>query len=128
MRPDTGGIRNDTQATLTVPLDTRLAETVTSFAETMASALGLGAAEARRLGLAAEEVFAYLTGRSGPESVMHLEAASGGYFVQLTGRFEASGFDPRALNLTAEVDPEDEASLEQMGLLIASRMVDRFHM
>lgn len=128
MKPDTGGIGNETQTALTVPLDTRFVETVTSFAETTASALGLGAAEARRLRLAAEEVFTYLTGRSGPRSVMHLEAASGGYFVQLTGRFEASGFDPRALNLTAEVDPEDEASLDQMGLLIASRMVHRFHL
>ncbi len=116
------------QTTLTVPLEKRFVETVTAFTETSASALGLGLTEARRLRLSSEEVFAYLADRAGPGRVIRLETVSGGYFVQLTCRFEASGFNPRALNLTAVVDTEDESSLKEMGLLIASRMVELFNL
>jgi hypothetical protein len=51
---------------------------------------------------------------------------NGGYYAQLKFLFKAHDFNPRSFNLTANVSLEDQASLEEMGLLIASRSVDRF--
>jgi len=49
---------------------------------------------------------------------------NGFYYALLTFAFEDIDFDPRAFNLTANVSP-DEEGLEEMGLLIAARSVDR---
>jgi len=100
---------------------------VTSFAEESARAFGLNAAEALKLTLACEEIFAYLCRAGRTDETVTIEAANGGYYVHVKFLFKARDFNPRAFNLTAAVSLEDTASLEEMGLLIASRSVDRFY-
>jgi len=103
---------------------------VTGFAEESAKAFGLNSAEAIKMTLACEEIFVYLChlGQSGDTGeTITVEATNGGYYVQLKFLFKVQEFNPRAFNLTATVSLEDTASLDEMGLLIASRAVDRFY-
>jgi len=111
---------------LTVPLGENLLGVVTSFSEQAGLALGLGRTEAMKLTLAAEEVFSYLLRRSRPEESIRLEAASGGYYVELKLLFPSGRVDLSVFNLTADLSLDDEAGLEKLGLLIASRSVERF--
>jgi len=100
---------------------------VNSFVETAAVAFCLGRTEALALTLAAEEVFQYLCRRVLPEGQqVDLICSGGGYFVRLEFAFTASDLDLRAFNITATASLSDEAGLEEMGLLLASRSVDRF--
>jgi len=116
-----------THLSLKTLLDTDFLRLVTSFAEESAKAFGLSTAEALKLTLACEEIFIYLCQAGQPDETITIEAANGGYYAQLKFLFKAHEFNPRAFNLTASVSLEDQASLEEMGLLIASRSVDRFY-
>jgi hypothetical protein len=100
---------------------------VTTFSEESAKAFGLDAAGAIKLTLACEEVFVYLCHLGQSDETITVEATNGGYYVQLKFLFKVQEFNPRAFNLTASVSLEDAASLDEMGLLIASRTVDRFY-
>jgi hypothetical protein len=116
--------------TARVSLKTNLApgflRLATSFAEESARAFNLNTAEVFKLTLACEEIFAYLCRVGRTEETITIEAANGGYYVQLTFLFKTHHFNLRAFNLTATVSSEDSASLEEMGLLIASRSVEHF--
>ena len=98
---------------------------VTSFAEESAKAFGLSAADALKLTLACEEIFTYLCKAGRRDETITTEAGNGGYYAQVKFLFKAHDFNPRGFNLTASVSLEDQTSLEEMGLLIASRSVDR---
>jgi anti-sigma regulatory factor (Ser/Thr protein kinase) len=100
---------------------------VTSFAEESGKAFGLNTADALKLTLACEEIFAYLCRAGRTDETITIEAANGGYYVQVKFSSKARDFNPRAFNLTSSVSFEDTASLEEMGLLIASRAVERFY-
>jgi len=105
------------------PIFTSLA---VSFAEQSAKAFGLGRTEALKLTLACEEIFVYLCKISGKDKPVQIEATNGVYFVELEVLFDVAHFDPRAFNLTAHISLDDETGIEDMGLLIASRSVERF--
>jgi anti-sigma regulatory factor (Ser/Thr protein kinase) len=100
---------------------------VTTFSEESAKAFGLRESEALKLTLASEEIFAYLCRAGHADEAITVEATNGGYYIQVKFLFTAHEFNPRAFNLTASVSPEDTASLDEMGLLLASRTVDRFY-
>ncbi len=53
---------------------------------------------------------------------------SGGYFVEQEFVFQAEDFDMNAFNLTASVALDEQTGIDETGLLIASRMVDRFRL
>jgi len=116
-----------TSVSLKAHLDLNLLRLVTSFAEESAKAFDLNTAEALKLTLACEEIFAYLCHLAQSGEMLTVEATNGGYYVQLKFLFKVLEFNPRAFNLTATVSLEDMASLDEMGLLIASRAVDRFY-
>jgi anti-sigma regulatory factor (Ser/Thr protein kinase) len=97
----------------------------TSFVEKAALAYGLADPEAMALTLATEEIFAYLSRTASQRKPIEIQCASGGYYVKASFSLPIQNLNLRAFNLTASVSPDDEASLEEMGLLIASRFVDR---
>lgn len=99
---------------------------VTTFSEESAKTFGLSEVEALKLTLASEEIFIYLCRASRAEDAIAIEATNGGYYVQVKFLFKVQTFNPRAFNLTSTISPEDTASLDEMGLLLASRQVDRF--
>lgn len=120
-------MRTDNERALALSVYTDLAylPLSTSFVEKGALALGLGEKEALALGLASEEIFAYLCRATGPESRLEIRCSSGKYYVRADFLCPVEDLNLRFFNVTATVSAEDEASLEQMGLLIASRFVDR---
>jgi anti-sigma regulatory factor (Ser/Thr protein kinase) len=92
------------------------------------AALGLGLDEeaADELSLAAEEVIAYLARIGAPGGEVEIRCFAGSHYIQADFSFPLESLRLRAFNMTATVSFEDEAGLEEMGLLIASRMTDRF--
>lgn len=95
-------------------------------AEKAAIALGLGEPEALALTLATEEIFGHLCRVAAPGKDIEIRSRSGGYYVEQEIAFNARDFNMRAFNLTASAPVDDECAFEETGLLIASRMVDRF--
>ena len=87
-------------------------------------ALGAGEKEALRLVLATEEIFTHLIGVLPPETRVTLRCATGVYNFSVELAVPVENIDLGAFNITASVFPESEASLEEMGLLIAARSVD----
>ena len=100
---------------------------VRSFVETAAVALGMEESEALGLTLASEEVFLHLIRivlKSGEK--VEISCTNGGYYVRVDFMFSAPDIDLRAFNLNATVSFDDDAGLDEMGLVLASRSVDRF--
>lgn len=112
---------------LSVDADEIFLPVVTAFVEKAASCFGLAEGESLRLTLAAEEVFMHLcrkaTHSAGP---LEIACSNGGYFAQAVFSLPTDSFDLKALNITAAISLEDDAELDSMGLVIASRSVDRF--
>jgi hypothetical protein len=78
------------------------------------------------LTLATEEIFVYLCKTGAPGKAVHVQCRQGVYYVEEEFRFKADDFDMRAFNLTTRPSFHDDTAVEETGLLIASRMVDRF--
>jgi len=97
----------------------------TSFVEKAALAYGLADAEAMALTLATEEIFAYLSRPAPQGRPLEIRCMGRGYCLEVSFSLPAQDMNLRAFNLTASVSPDDEASLDEMGLVIASRFVDR---
>jgi hypothetical protein len=111
--------------TLTIPVDIGLLAIATGFVEKSAGAFGLGKREAMALTLAAEEVFAFIAGAGISDNEIQIICRNGGYYVELALRLKSGLIPVDAFNLTrspAAVNPE---GLEQLGLILASRAVDR---
>lgn len=99
----------------------------TGFVERSALAFGLGRQESLALTLATEEVFLYLCHISSPGTDVEIQCRFTGYCLETTFDFEAAGFPLRAFNLTGLPSFEDEAASRETGIMIASRLLDRFH-
>lgn len=109
---------------LTVPLQIELLPVVTGCVERSAHAFGLQRGEALALALAAEEVFSYLAAKAAAGQSLRVTCRGGGYYAEVVCRFHGRALPVRALNITAAV-ADDEASLEEMGFLLAARTADR---
>ncbi len=114
------------QISLDIYLNPVYTALVTRFAEQSAKAFGLERPDALKLTLACEEIFTYLCSIGNRDKPVTFEAKNGIYYIQIKILFSVANFDPRAFNLTAKVSIDDKNSVEEMGLLIASRSVDRF--
>lgn len=114
---------------LRLNLDTSLLPLATSFAENAGLAFGLGRMEALKLTLAVEEVFSYLVEISdGAENarIVTLEATGRVSSVELRLGFNVKEIDLGLLNFASNYSPGEDSSLDQLGLLLASRSVDHF--
>ncbi len=97
---------------------------VLSFAEESARAFGLGKKETFAVRLAVEELFSYLS-KVLTNTNIEIVCINCIYFIELQFIFKGN-ISLKNFNLTATISPNKEQDLEQMGLLIASRMVDNF--
>ncbi|HOG16578.1 MAG: hypothetical protein A4E73_00082 [Syntrophaceae bacterium PtaU1.Bin231] len=113
--------------TLTLALSARADHlaVVMSFVETSAAVFGLGRPEQGKLLLATEEIFMYLSGVVCPGKDLEVRLVNGLYYVCAEFRFASPELDLGGLNITSTISYDGEADLQQMGLLIASRSVDR---
>ncbi len=111
---------------LDLPLEPAYTRLAALFSQEAAQALGLDRPQAMKLALAAEEVFTYLADQAGAGEGVILELSGGGYLVELKVLFTSRQLDLSVFNLTARPSLDDEAGLSRLGLLLASRSVERF--
>lgn len=122
---------DDMTTSLRVSLETppvpAFAALVQKTVEAAGAQMGLAENDRLRLMLAAEEVFAYLCGSLDRDAVIRCEVADGGWRVGTTLSAEAGSLELGALNVTARPLPRsgEEEELEDLGLLVAARFVDR---
>jgi hypothetical protein len=100
---------------------------VTQFVETAAAVFGLGKEESLKLALATEEIFIYLCNAVCPGNTLEIDCLDRLYYTRVVFRFSASDLNLRGLNIAPAVATDRECDLEEMGLMIASRSVDRLH-
>lgn len=99
-----------------------------SFAEDSATAWGLDKREALSLVLATEEIFLYIcnSGKLGQD--VEILSIDGGYFLQVEFVFSRAEINLRAFNITYQPAYESEQDMNDVGLLLASRHVDRLRL
>ena len=112
--------------TTVIPVAEAFIPLAAAFVAQGARGLGLDSEGADALSLATEEVMAYLVGLNPDDSDLEIRCFAGSWFVETSIALPVRNLQLQAFNMTASVCAEDEACLEQMGLLIASRMCDRF--
>jgi len=110
---------------LTIVAESAFLPVAVSFVKKTCQGYGFSQKETTALVLAAEEIFVYLN-KLNPGTMISISCRSKPYLMELTLEFTAENFNLRAFNLTSTVDVEYESSLEELGLLIAGRMVDSF--
>lgn len=110
---------------LNVSARTSFLPVATAFIEKSALALGLEEREALLLTLATEELFLYLCQTTSGREV-EIQCSGGSYYVRAEFSILVENLNLRAFNLTTKITPEEEISLDDLGLVLASRSVDRF--
>jgi len=103
---------------------------VVPFVAASAGVFGLGAEEVERLELAAEEIFMYLAASACPGGEVVVECTDGVYYAEAAFRLPVGRLNLRGLNIAPAAPPnlEGHLDLSEMGLLIASRSVDRLNL
>jgi hypothetical protein len=99
-----------------------------SFAEESAKAFGMGETDILKLRLACEEIFMYLSESDQSGKDITIEAENGIYYVGMKFLFDGRTFDPHAFNITSKPSLDNETGIKEIGLIIASRSVDKFSM
>ncbi len=112
---------------LDLPALEKLTPVVTSFVESSAKVYGFDKPDVLPLMLATEEVFSYLSRVGTSEKKVRLDLNIWDYYAEVEIVCRPDHFDMRAFNLTASPSISADGPAEETGLLIASRMVDRFH-
>lgn len=118
--------KSDRPVFLKLPARADFVPLASSFVGHAARGLGLDREAAEELSLAAEEVVAYLTKIQTVDNDIEIRCFAGSHFIQVDLTLPVADLHLQVFNLTATVSIEDEAFSEDMGLLIASRMTDRF--
>lgn len=119
MNPDL----SDMDIRLRIPANLPFLSLAMEFVRQGAQGFGFGQEEDDSLTLAAEEIVGYVMNLQKPSDTIELSMRDGFWRLTLNIDCSAANIDLRAFNLTWRMG-QDEKSLEQMGLLIASRMVD----
>ncbi len=114
-----------TELSLSLHADMAFLPVATTFVEQSSHALGMGENESFSLTLAAEEIFTFVCAAAAPGKHIEINCKGKVFSAEVEFTFEAQDFDMRAFNITARASLEEDAFVET-GLLIASRMVDKF--
>lgn len=109
---------------LEIPARTSFLPIAIAFAEHAARSFGLDRESATALALATEEVVAALCGLDDANLELKLDICDGVYYTELAISMPYTELALGKMNLTAALDGEDD--LENIGWMLASRMVDSF--
>lgn len=115
----------DRNLTLKLPTLSSFLTVAVQFVEKAADAFGLGRDEALNLSLATEEIFSYLSREVCVGKPIEIECENGLYYTRVCFRLVAPALNLGGLNITSAVAADDETGLADMGLMLASRSVDR---
>jgi hypothetical protein len=111
---------------LKIPAETAFLRLAPLFVGQGAMGLGLDEEAADELSLAAEEIMAYLVRVGAPGGEVEIRCMAGSHYVQTDFSFPLQNIGLRAFNMTTTVSFDDESAMDEMELLIASRMADQF--
>ena len=117
---------NNDNLSLKLPTKQNLLPVATSFVESSAKSLGLADDKSLALTLASEEIFMHVSKAGRASNDLEIVCSKGSYFIRVRFLFDDDEFDLQAFNLTATISFDNEDDLDKMGLLLASRSVDRF--
>jgi anti-sigma regulatory factor (Ser/Thr protein kinase) len=109
-----------------IPVEEAFLRLAPMFVGQGAVGLGLDAEAAEELSLAAEEIMAYLVRAGSRGGEVEIRCFAGSHYVQAVFSFSLENLGLRAFNMTATVNLDEEAGMDEMELLIASRMADKF--
>jgi hypothetical protein len=115
-------------AELIVPITVRNIPIVTGMVEQSATIFGLDNEGAQNLGLAAEELFNVLASAASPDEKIRIVVRQGGYYVEAACYFPRHAIPITALNITKVLNPDDESDIENLGIILAARVVDRLQL
>jgi len=120
--------KNEKIVFLRLPNETAFIRLAADFVMQGAIGLGLDQDAAQYLSLAAEEVMTYVVRVGTPNGEVEIHCSTGSHYVQVDISFPFDNVKLRSLNMTATVslNDENENILDEMELLIASRMADQF--
>jgi anti-sigma regulatory factor (Ser/Thr protein kinase) len=117
---------NTDKLTLRLPADKPYLHVVTSFVKTVAVSFGFDRMQSMAVTLATEEIFTHVAHFTPPDVELEIICRRGTYYIEVEFDFTAESLDLKAFNLTSSLNPDDPDSIDQMGLFLASRSVDRF--
>lgn len=118
-------LKGSNKLSLELGLSTDMLPIFLAVVEKSALAFTMAEREAMFLTLAAEEVFTYLVQVGTKEESVRVVLSDGGYYIRLDFIFRDRSLNLRAFNLSNSIDLSDENRLNEIGLLIAARTVDR---
>jgi len=113
---------------LEMPLLPEMIPILQASIENAAIVFGMDRKDALALTLSVEEVYGYMCNHSDSIENVKLECKNGLYYMQVDFIFPGRNLNLRAFNLCTRIGLEDENQLEEMGLLIAARSVDRLYL
>jgi len=113
--------------TLSLNMQVSFLHVVTRFVEAAASVFGLGKSECLKLTLATEEIFIYLCNGVSSGKSIEIQCVNGVYYARVLFRFSSSDLNLKGLNITSTMTGDGETVIEEMGLMIAARSVDRLN-
>ena len=111
---------------LKIPIAEAFIPLAAAFVGHAAKGLGLDPEAAEELALAAEEVVAYIARIADSGQEVEIRCFAESHFIEADISLPVRHLQLHTFNMTATVCADDEVCLDQMGLLIASRMTDRF--
>ena len=117
---------NNDNLSLKLPTKQNFLPVATSFVESSAKSLGLADDKSLALTLASEEIFMHISKAGRASNDLEIVCSKGSYFIRVDFLFDDHEFDLHVFNLTATISFDNEDDLDKMGLLLASRSVDRF--
>jgi hypothetical protein len=111
--------------TLSIPFDVAMIPVVTGFVENSGGAFGLGKRECLSLTLAAEEVFAFIAATGDPDREIQIICHNYGYYVEMAFQLKSGILPLETFNLTLNPTVDKAEDVDRLGLILASRTVDR---
>ena len=120
---------DDVCVSLEIPAETAFACPVAGLANVLAERAGFGQREKYRFQLTVEEFCLYLAGLVAGNRPLTLGLTGKRHQLRASFAFQAANLSLGALNITSRATTGTlDASVEEMGLLLAGKAADRFHL
>lgn len=100
---------------------------ITRYVEAVAKTFGMPRVDSLKLSLATEEIFSYLSSNVCRGEMIDLCCLNKLSYIRVEFRFSVSTLNMGALNIAAFIPCAHEDDMDEMGLLIASRIIDRLN-
>jgi len=118
--------RSSGEVSLTLPADPRFASPAARMIEELGQAFDMPPETWGALALACEEVVAHVARHADSGSPITVVCGDERHRMTIDVSLPAKGFDPRLFNITQSMSESTDDEMDELGLLLAARMVDEF--